>query len=322
MANTAAQIAEDDAAIAKQREMFGDASAAQLAADLYKLRRTPDNSLMGRFPRGLVVLIAIWVALLETADKLPKLLLSIPQYEATLAEYHAKLLQPDLVQAQLDKARYDAKAAAISPDLASVQLDKTKLETKAAAFQPDLTQAQLDKARFDAKAAAISPDMASVQLDKTRLETKAAAFQPDLIEAQLDKARFDAKAAVVSPDLALVQLEKTKSEAKAATFQPALTAAQAFKAEVDSVAGGSTSDGHSSTWLDNMFDLLDPNHPSLVSRGLYEPDTLPLRLLLRRDSSEHLPRPAGTAQSTDTGSATPKDEKCKSFVFNGVRTCD
>jgi hypothetical protein len=112
---TDTQIAADEAEVEKMREKFGDAEAAKLAADLYKIRRTPPPAASGfsQFPRGIVILIALWVGLLETADKLPKLLLTIPQYEATLAEYNAKLLQPDLTSAQLTRAKNEATASAL-----------------------------------------------------------------------------------------------------------------------------------------------------------------------------------------------------------------
>lgn len=107
------QIAKDDAAVEALRKKFGDAEAAKLAADLYKLRRSADTGLgvLSNAPRAIVILIALWVGLLETADKLPKLLLAYPAYEATLAEYHAKMFQPALVAAQAFKAEVDAGAS-------------------------------------------------------------------------------------------------------------------------------------------------------------------------------------------------------------------
>src|SRR5271157_3785834 len=75
-------------------------------------------------------------------------------YEATLAEYQAKMMQPDITAAQLEKARNEAKASAYQPDLTAVQLDKTKLETRAAAFQPGTAEAQLEKSKQEAKASA------------------------------------------------------------------------------------------------------------------------------------------------------------------------
>ena len=158
MTKANAQNAADDAEVEKVRQQFGEAKAAELAVEIAKLRRTPTPA--GAFtglPRVAIVLIAAWVALLETAEKLPQLLLSIPQYQANLAEFHAKLMQPDLVAAQLDKAKADAKTAAIQPDLTSVQLDKARLETKAAAFAPDTASAQLDKTKLEAKAAKWQP---------------------------------------------------------------------------------------------------------------------------------------------------------------------
>jgi hypothetical protein len=43
MATLAEQIAADDAAVEALRAKFGDAAAAKLAADLYKLRRNPPH---------------------------------------------------------------------------------------------------------------------------------------------------------------------------------------------------------------------------------------------------------------------------------------
>ncbi|MGO9047823.1 MAG: hypothetical protein ACLQFW_13215, partial [Xanthobacteraceae bacterium] len=225
-----AAIAEDNAAIEQYRAKFGDEKAAQFAADLYKLRRTPAPATGGLWPgtpRSIIVLIAIWVGLLETADKLPRLLLAYPGYEATLAEYQAKMMQPDLTQAQLEKARNEAKASAYQPDLTSVQLDKSKLETKAA------------------------------------------------------------------------------------SFQPALTAAQAFKAEVDAVAGGAAGglegDMSSYTRLHNMFDLLDPEHPNLISRGVLEPDLAPLTVEVMLSEA----RKAKNARKSDAPAPAPPKAEAK-----------
>jgi len=155
LASTDAEIAADNAAIEEYRAKFGDDRAAQFAADLYKLRRTPAPAgMFSGMPRSIIILIAIWVGLLETADKLPRLLLAFPGYEATLAEYQAKMMQPDITAAQLEKAKNEAKASAYQPDLTAVQLDKTKLETRAAAFQPGTAEAQLEKSKQEAKASA------------------------------------------------------------------------------------------------------------------------------------------------------------------------
>ena len=140
-----AAIAADNVAIEDYRAKFGDEKAAQFAADLYKLRRTPAPPSAGMFsglPRSIIILIAIWVGLLETADKLPRLLLSYPGYEATLAEYHAKMMQPDITAAQLEKARNEAKASAYQPGTAEAQLEKSKQEARASAWQPLATAAQ------------------------------------------------------------------------------------------------------------------------------------------------------------------------------------
>ncbi len=140
-----AAIAADNVAIEDYRAKFGDEKAAQFAADLYKLRRTPAPPSAGMFsglPRSIIILIAIWVGLLETADKLPRLLLSYPGYEATLAEYHAKMMQPDITAAQLEKARNEAKASTYQPGTAEAQLEKSKQEARASAWQPLATAAQ------------------------------------------------------------------------------------------------------------------------------------------------------------------------------------
>jgi hypothetical protein len=52
---------------------------------------------MANFPRWVVILVAIWVGILETARTLPDLLLTIPRFQGELAENQAKQLQPDLV---------------------------------------------------------------------------------------------------------------------------------------------------------------------------------------------------------------------------------
>jgi hypothetical protein len=93
MASTDAQTAADNAVIEDYRTKFGDAKAAEFAAQVYILRQTQAgaaSSGFARFPRGIVILLAVWFALLETADKLPQLLLSIPKFEADFAEYEAK----------------------------------------------------------------------------------------------------------------------------------------------------------------------------------------------------------------------------------------
>ena len=140
--HAAAQKAADDAAVEDIRQKFGDQEAAKLAADLYKLRRSSGGNLWGIMPRWVVIVAAIWLAVLETATRLPDLLLAYPKYQADKAEFQAKLLQPDLVAAELQKARYEAKAAVWQPDLTEVQLDKSRFEAKAAEWQPFQIAAQ------------------------------------------------------------------------------------------------------------------------------------------------------------------------------------
>lgn len=156
----------DNVAVEVHRQMFGDAEGAKLAADLYKLRRaamTAAPSTFAGFPRWAIAALAVWLALLETADKLPRLLLAYPGYEATLAEFNAKMLQPDLVQAQLDKAKNDASASAYLPDTALAQRDKAKNEAKASEFMQPSALAQLEKARSEARAAEWQPLLTAAQ---------------------------------------------------------------------------------------------------------------------------------------------------------------
>jgi hypothetical protein len=128
MATTAEQLAADDAAVEAIRQRFGDAEAAKLAADLYKLRRTPAPSTFAGFPRWAVVGIALWLAVLETADKLPQVLLAYPRYEAALADVKTKLMQPDIAKSQLDLNRQQI-------ELAKLQTQKTWTETQAVKTQ-------------------------------------------------------------------------------------------------------------------------------------------------------------------------------------------
>jgi hypothetical protein len=111
MASTDTQAAADNAAIDDYRAKFGDGEAAKFASQVYILRQTQAataKSGFARFPRSVVILLAVWFALLETADKLPQLLLSVPKFEADLAEYEAK---PELTRAGLEKATQDAASA-------------------------------------------------------------------------------------------------------------------------------------------------------------------------------------------------------------------
>ena len=179
--------AADRAAVEEMQRKCGDQEAAKLEADLYKLRRSQSRGL-GSFPLLVAVPLGIWLVAVETAARLPDVLLSLPRYEATRAEYEAKMLQPGLVKAQLDIAQAEAEAKKLQPLLA------------------------------------------------------------------------------------VAQLEKAQAEAKAAAFQPALVAAQALQAEADSSAKAIiTGDLDSARRLDFMFDILDPNHPGLVARGIIDP---------------------------------------------------
>jgi len=170
----------------------------KFAAELYKLRNTPGGNFFAGFPRYVIIPIAVWFGLLETADKLPTLLLSYPRYQAALAEADAKLLQPDLARAQLAKAENDAKASVYQPDLTQAQSQRAENEAEASKLQPAMVMVQLEKGRNDAKASAFQPELTSVQLAKTKLETQAAEYQPKLTAMQLLKLSIDTKVAAAN----------------------------------------------------------------------------------------------------------------------------
>jgi hypothetical protein len=250
---------EDLAQIETFRATATPDETARFAAELYKLRNTPGSGMFAGFPVWLAVCIAVWLGLLETADKLPQLLLSYPRYEAALAEVQAKIMQPDLLAAQLTKARNEAEAsqlqpqltelqlrklgldtsaAAYAPDLAKAQKDKAVNDVKTSALQPDLTQAQLDRARNDAKTSALQPDLTQAQLDRARNDARTSGLQPELTQAQLDKARNDALASNVQPDVAALQLQKSKFDTLAAAFQPKTAELQATKLGIETKLAG------------------------------------------------------------------------------------
>jgi len=187
----AAQIAADDEAVEAMRQKFGDAEAARLAADLYKLRRSQAPTVWG-FPRWVVIGIALWAAVLETVDKLPQLMLTVPRYQAALADVKVKLMQPDMTTAQLAKANNEAKASDLLPETTSVQLERNKLDVKTAAVQPDLATAQLHKAVFDAKAAEYAPQAAELQVAKTAVEMNLSKQQLPVAASKAVQAEQDA----------------------------------------------------------------------------------------------------------------------------------
>jgi hypothetical protein len=189
---------------------------AKFTAELYKLRNTPNANFFTTFPRWLIVLIAVWFGLLETAEKLPQLLLSFPRYQAALAEAQAKLIQPELAQAQLEKAKNDAEASALQPKTMEAQLAKLQFEADAARFQPATAEAQLKKLQFDVEAAKYQPTIASYQLDKLKSDTKTAEIQPELTSVQLEKTKLEAQAAAFQPPLNQMQLVKLGIDTKIA----------------------------------------------------------------------------------------------------------
>ncbi len=99
------------------------------------------------FPRWVIIIAALWVATLETADKVPQLLLTYPRYEAALAEAQAKLVQPEMVKAQLEKAQNEAKTSA-------AQLVRAQYEAQAAVYQPKSAQMQVALLKWQAYQAA------------------------------------------------------------------------------------------------------------------------------------------------------------------------
>ena len=178
MPTPAELLAADNAAVVEAEEKFGKEEAAKLYRELYLRRRNPpDRSPFASFPRGLVMLIALWVAALETADKLPQLLLSVPRYEAALAEAKGKLVAADMAQAQLEKAKNDAITSGFQPQIAGAQLKREINEAAASNYQPKSAEAQMTRAVNEARASQYQPETAQAQL-------KAALWQPFLTAAQ------------------------------------------------------------------------------------------------------------------------------------------
>lgn len=135
----------------------------------YIRREVQSRSFFGGFPRWVLVAIALWIAVIETADKLPQIFLALPRYQAAMAEAQAKLLQPDLMAAQVKKAQFDAQTA-------GVQLERAQAETitakAAATIAAELTTAQLAKAQNDAKTSALQPQQTQMQMAKLGLDTQ------------------------------------------------------------------------------------------------------------------------------------------------------
>ena len=104
-------------------------------------------------PSWLIVVIAVWVALIETAEKVPMILLSYPRYEASKAEVEVKILQPDLLKAQITKAMNEAATSLIQIDLTKAQLEKARNDALASVYQPQLGEVQVRRAQIDAVAA-------------------------------------------------------------------------------------------------------------------------------------------------------------------------
>lgn len=220
---------EDRNQIEAYRLTASPEETAHFAADLYRLRATASGNFFAGFPRYVIILIAVWFGLLETADKLPQLLLAMPRYEAALAEAKAKLLQPDMVQAQLTKAENDAEASKLQPDMVKVQLTKAENDAEASKLQPDTAKAQLTRAQYEAAAAVVQPQLAQVQLEKASNDAKTSALQPELTAAQLEKTKQEALAAQYQPQLNQLQIVKLAIDAKTAGVQlPTIEQSAAF----------------------------------------------------------------------------------------------
>jgi hypothetical protein len=209
------------------------ASINQINAELAAMRQARGTGYLAGFPKWVVVLFAVWVVAIETADKLPQIMLSYPRYEAALAEAKAKIMQPDLVAAQLAKAQNDATTSSFQPQIADAQLKRAVNEAKASNFQPELTEAQLKKTFNEAAASEIQPETAVLQRDKLKNDVATSAFQPDLTKLQTVKAAFDAQASVYQPQINQTQLAKLGVETKTAAFQQGITASESVKKQQD-----------------------------------------------------------------------------------------
>jgi hypothetical protein len=129
---------------------------------------------------------------LETADKLPQVLLAYPRYEAALADVKTKLMQPDLTVAQLTKAQNDATASVYQTRLAAATASKAELEADAYKYYPDTSKLQLEKAGFDTLAASFQPQTAETQLTQLEIATKKAGFDLPAAAAAAIKAEQNA----------------------------------------------------------------------------------------------------------------------------------
>jgi hypothetical protein len=219
MATMEERIAADNAAVADYRAKFGDTAAAQFAADLYKNRSIPPPapaSPFGVFPRWVVVLIALWVALLETSDKLPRLMLSFPSFQAMLAEFQAK---PQLVQAQAEIAKQTALVSDI----------RQKAEAEKAAADEALSRANAEIAKQTALVSEVRQKadadkaVADAELSTANAQiARQTALVSDIRQrAEADKAAADAKIAAATSVYAQrkAKAETEEAEAKARQMQ-------------------------------------------------------------------------------------------------------
>ena len=219
----------DDAAVEQTRQRFGDAEAAILNRELIIKRTEPGGSWQSKLPVPLLILTGLLLFVFEVVAKAPEFFLTFGRFQATQAEYDAKLLQPAIAKAQLDRAEADAVTAKAAADVAApltrAQLARAEYDATVAKYaalmapnQPPLLQAQLEKAQYDAKTAALQPNLTMVQFEKLKLETLAAAFMPTTSELQMTKLGLETQLAKAT--LPVAQQSIALTGALMNTFSP------------------------------------------------------------------------------------------------------
>jgi hypothetical protein len=175
------QQEQDDAAVERTRQRFGDAEAAILNRELIIKRTEPGGSWQSKLPVPLLILTGLLLFVFEVVAKAPEFFLAYGRFQATQAEYDAKLLQPATAKAQLDRAEAEAITARAAADIAKA-----------------LTTAQLSKAQDDARTATIQPELATAQLQNARLEAQNRALQPQLTQMQIAKLGLDTQVVIAT----------------------------------------------------------------------------------------------------------------------------
>ena len=175
------QQEQDDAAVERTRQRFGDAEAAILNRELIIKRTEPGGSWQSKLPVPLLILTGLLLFVFEVVAKAPEFFLAYGRFQATQAEYDAKLLQPAIAKAQLDRAEAEAITARAAADIAKA-----------------LTTAQLSKAQDDARTATIQPELATAQLQNARLEAQNRALQPQHTQMQMAKLGLDTQVVIAT----------------------------------------------------------------------------------------------------------------------------